>query len=412
MENSESPGTRSARIRRRGLAPLLVLMAAVGFWAVRDPGEARRPADARTRIVPITSPYKNAAPGVAYIGDAACTRCHAEIAETYSHHPMGRSMITATGVMPEVSGTVLEVGDLAYSIDRRDGRVFHRETRRDASGRVVGTTEAEVRYVLGSGTRGLSFLVERDGGLSQSPIAWYTQQRSWDLAPKYHEHNLHFDRRISLECLFCHTNRVEMVDGKSPVFHGLSIGCERCHGPGELHARLPERIDGKDLTIVNPADLEPRELRESVCNQCHLQGVSRSNLPGRSPFDFRPGLPLDAFVSVSTSEYDPAMRGRAVGQVEQMRKSLCFQQSGGQLGCISCHDPHRLPEPGERIAYYRGRCLECHDDRGCSLPPPTRRLRSPEDDCTACHMPRRDATDVAHTALTDHTIPRRAVAAE
>ena len=189
-------------------------------------------------------------------------------------------MTTATGVMPEVSGTVFEVGDLAYSIERRDGHVFHRETRRDKSGRAVGTTEAEVRYVLGSGTRGFSFLVERDGGLFQSPIAWYTQQRSWDLAPTYREHNLHFDRPISLECLFCHTNRVEMVDGKPPVFHGLSIGCERCHGPGELHARRPERIDGKDLTIVNPADLEPRELRESVCNQCHLQGVESLQPPG------------------------------------------------------------------------------------------------------------------------------------
>ena len=73
MENPESPGTRAARIRRRGLAPLLVLLAAAGFWVVRDPREPRRPAEARTRVVPITSPYKNAAPGVAYIGDAACT---------------------------------------------------------------------------------------------------------------------------------------------------------------------------------------------------------------------------------------------------------------------------------------------------------------------------------------------------
>jgi hypothetical protein len=390
---------------------LLILIAAAGFWVVRNAREPRRSVEVRTRIVPVTSPYKNAAPGVAYIGDAACARCHAEIAEAFGHHPMGRSMTTVTGVMPEVSGTVFEVGDLTYSIERRDGRVFHRETRRDKSGRVIATTEPEVRYVLGSGTRGLSFLVERDGGLFQSPIAWYTQQRSWDLAPTYREQNLHFDRRISVGCLFCHANRVEMVDGKPPVFHGLSIGCERCHGPGELHARRPGRIDGKDLTIVNPADLEPGELRESVCNQCHLQGVSRTNLPGRSSFDFRPGLLLDAFVNISTSAYDPAMRGRAVGQVEQMRESLCYRQSGGQLGCISCHDPHRLPEAGERIAYYRGRCLECHADRGCSLPLPTRRTRSPEDDCTACHMPRKDATDVAHTALTDHRIPRRADAA-
>ena len=26
---------------------------------------------------------------VKYVGDAACARCHAEIADTFRHHPMG-----------------------------------------------------------------------------------------------------------------------------------------------------------------------------------------------------------------------------------------------------------------------------------------------------------------------------------
>ena len=34
------------------------------------------------------------------------------------------------------------------------------------------------------------------------------------------------------------------------------------------------RSAGPDLTIVNPADLAPA-LRESVCQQCHLQGAFR-----------------------------------------------------------------------------------------------------------------------------------------
>src|SRR5262249_22277683 len=42
-------------------------------------------------------------------------------------------------------------GGLESSIERRAGRFFHRETRRDASGRVVARNEAEVKFVLGSG---------------------------------------------------------------------------------------------------------------------------------------------------------------------------------------------------------------------------------------------------------------------
>ena len=99
---------------------------------------------------------------------------------------------------------------------------------------------------------------------------------------------------------------------------------------------------------------------------------------------------------------------RFVNQVEQMHESRCFRASQGRLGCISCHDPHRLPKPEEEVAYYRQRCLECHADRGCSLADgrpagsePRRRLRR-------CHMPRSRSSDVFHGATTDHRVLRRA----
>jgi hypothetical protein len=318
---------------------------------------------------------------------------------------MGRSAATPENVLAGVSGLVFEVKDLAYSIERRGNRLLHQETRKDSSGAVLAKTEGEVRYVLGSGIRGYSFLVERDGGLFQSPIAWYSQRQKWDLSPGYDERNLHFDRVITAGCLFCHTNRFDQVAGKPPVFHGLTIGCERCHGPGELHSRHPQQV-GQDLTIVNPVDLRPTTLRENVCEQCHFLGTNRIEVTEGSSFDYRPGLPLDKFLRISSSVSDPYLRRSAVGHVEQMRESRCYQRSGGELGCTSCHDPHRLPEPVTRVSYYRGRCLVCHIDRGCSLPSAVRVAQSPQDDCVACHMTRSFTTNVAHTALTNHTVPR------
>ena len=100
--------------------------------------------------------------------------------------------------------------------------------------------------------------------MRQSPIAWYAQQGRWDLAPGYRGQNLHFDRPILAGCLFCHTNRFEFAEGRPPTFHGLSIGCERCHGPGALHDGRAKGADEVDLTIVNPADLAPA-LRDAVC---------------------------------------------------------------------------------------------------------------------------------------------------
>src|SRR5262249_1800130 len=153
-------------------------------------------------------------------------------------------------------------------------------------------------------------------------------------APGYKSRNLHFERRVSGDCLFCHSNRVEAIPHRvnqyvEPIFAGYAIGCERCHGPGRLHADSYARgeMEGTACSIVNPARLEP-ELREAVCQQCHLQGEVRIPRPGRNPFDYRPGLPLREFLSVYVLV--PELRdNRAVGHVEQMYDSVCFQKSGG-----------------------------------------------------------------------------------
>ncbi len=405
--------TPPARAIRLLVAALVVVgsAAAVVSWRASSssaPGRSIRP-------LIVDSPYANTRSGVRYVGDAACIRCHAEIAQTYRRHPMGRSLapIDAATVIggDEADGRVLfQANGLDYSIERRDGRVFHQETRRDSSGRVIARNEAEVQFVLGSGNQGSSFLIDHDGFLFQSAISWYAQQRRWDLSPGYQKNNAHFDRVVVSTCLYCHANRVEPVDGtinryRTPIFRDHAIGCERCHGPGELHVKGPRVVDGRDMTIVNPAALAPA-LRDGVCEQCHLLGHQRVVKLDRRDEDFRPGLSFDRVWSVFERTAGTAT-DRFVGQVEQMHESRCFRASGGRLGCISCHDPHRLPAPEERVSYYRDRCLECHADRGCRLPAEVRRGRSRDDDCIGCHMPRSRTSDVVHTAAINHRIPRQ-----
>jgi predicted CXXCH cytochrome family protein len=373
----------------------------------------------RTRISGVhppdpVSPYANSLPGVKYIGDAACARCHANIAATFRRHPMGRSLFPIAE-QPEPPGAaaggrpLFVSNGLEYSIEKRDGRTLHQETRRDASGRVVARTEAEVQFVLGSGRQGMSYVIDRDGYLFESPINWYSQKARWDLSPGFEVINHHFDRPIRPGCLYCHANRAHSVPSsinqyQPPVFAGHAIGCERCHGPGELHASDPVVKGGVDRTIVNPADLE-QSLRNAVCEQCHLIGDHRVVRVGRREEDFRPGLPFERFWTVFVQPGDDD-ENRFVGQVEQMHRSQCFLASEGRLGCVSCHDPHVMPSPEEKTAYYRTRCLECHAKRGCSLAPEVRIERSRDDDCTSCHMPRERDADIPHAASADHRIPR------
>jgi hypothetical protein len=386
-------------------------------WAIHQP---------RGDLWPRT-PWKNARPDVKYVGDAACARCHEDIAATFRRHPMGRSLApiaSAPTVGGDPSGGSItfevqgergsvragqtEAALSQFTVERRDGREFHRETRRDAQGRILAQVEAEVKYALGSGSRGVSYLVEHDGRLFQSPISWYRQKGTWDLSPGYERRNHHFERPIEPQCLFCHANRVEPVERSinryaEPIFRGHAIGCERCHGPGELHVRRPELVEGRDVTIVNPRHLEPT-LRAAVCEQCHLLGDHRIERLGRDPFDYRPGLPTSAFFAV----YDRVDQAgnKAVGHVQQMKTSRCFRASRGRLGCTSCHDPHQVPAPAEKTAYFRQQCLACHQRQGCSLPEPIRLARSGDDNCIQCHMPMSSSADIVHVATTDHRILR------
>jgi hypothetical protein len=362
------------------------------------------------------SPFQNTRPGVQYVGDETCAQCHGEIVKTYRQHPMGRSLASLTDAPPlgnldHSANNPFEAQGYQYLVQRRGRRLFHKEVRRGPGGEILAETEAEVAYVLGSGQRGFSFLINRKGYLFQSPISWYSQKKRWDLAAGYQKVNRHFERVIPEECLFCHCNHAQKVEEtlnhyQEPIFGGHAIGCERCHGPGELHAERPGKVGGVDYSIVNPRHLQPA-LREAVCQQCHLQGEVRVLRAGRKTFDFRPGLPMHLFWSVFVRPREFTDAQKAVGQVEQMYESRCFQKSAGRMGCTSCHDPHQLPPPEEKTSYYRNRCLKCHKDRGCTLSEIDRRRQDAEDSCIRCHMSSMKASDIAHTALTDHRIPRR-----
>lgn len=410
-------GHRPARQRMMIVvgAALLTAGAAVAAWwwqrhRDRPPADVARWVDA--------SPYRNVRPGVKYVGDAACDRCHPSQAETYHRHPMGRSFAPVAhddGLerYDRAAHNPFEARGMEFSVERSPNGVRHKAVRRDADNRAAAEVADSVAYSMGSGTRGRSYLIDRGGYLFQSPISWYTQKNAWDLSPMF-ERIYPPDRVVEVACVFCHTNSANWVAGSrnhyhKPVFQGHAIGCERCHGPGELHVALREpggEPPGRDDTIVNPRHLEP-DLREAVCQQCHLQGEQRVLRGDHSPFDFRPGLPIHPFWSVFVWSTGAGDTRRALGQVEQMYASRCFTASTGKLGCISCHDPHVKPADGERVAYFRERCQSCHETKGCAVPEPQRRRQQADDSCMACHMPRLSSANVAHTAVTDHRILRR-----
>lgn len=364
-------------------------------------------------------PYRNVRPDVKYVGDKACAGCHVEHDQSYHKHPMGRSYAPVLSATPierydSAAFNPFDWGEFRYRVEKQGTVVRHVETVTDKAGAVRGETAANVAFAVGSGRNGRAYLIDRDGYLFASPLTWYPQSSRWDLSPGYQKQNVHFGRPITPDCLFCHANSADPVAHTTNQYrhataHASAIGCERCHGPGELHvaARQAGKADGSlDDTIVNPAKLD-HALREAVCRQCHLQGQQRVVRRGREPFDFRPGMPLEEFL---TEFVAPVNAGgtKFVGSVEQMEASVCFQKSadGKKMGCISCHDPHSVPAPEKKVEFYRDRCLTCHQDTGCSVPIEKRLDAKRQDNCVACHMPP-TGSNVNHTTINDHRILRK-----
>ncbi len=362
-----------------------------------------------------------------YVGAEACYTCHATISESYATVGMARTFAPVNAVQPIEDWTVNNryyhpPSDQHFLMTSRDGRYYQKRYQLDEDGNETNAFEMEIHYALGSGYKERDYLALLPGGeLVQMPVVWYSDEASWSIAPGYdHADHDGFSRHINYRCVFCHAAYPDLEPGqgryeaqtaffRTDVARG--VDCERCHGPGSLHlesATIGASTDEIRGSIVNPSRLD-RDRQIDVCLQCHLETTS-APLPnstlklGRGMFSFRPGERLTDYAA-----YFDFPKGvghdddfNIVHQGYQLVRSACFKSS--EMTCITCHDPHRTPDDPK--AYFRARCLACHEgETGCSLDA-ARRASANGDDCTACHMPQRRTDDIVQVVMTNHYIQR------
>lgn len=355
-----------------------------------------------------------------YLGSRVCSECHAEIARKYATHPMSRSLtnvLAAEVVEDYESATHVRPKNARrhYRVERTSTSATHHELIVSQDDRVLSEFAMEIHLALGSGQRGRSYLIDRSHAWLISPVSWYSGRQRWDLSPGYApENHKRFSREATERCINCHSGglRGDSAASGLPLRERvleLSIGCERCHGPGEKHVAYrrdePDHRADRD-PILRISELDPAR-RDAVCNQCHLQGDAEVLRSGRDHGDFRPGMHLgEVWAIFVTNARAAGTETAAVSQVMQMKSSPCFQGSDQRLGCISCHDPHTTPSEATRVTWFRSRCLTCHAEPDCRETLAVRQQPGIDDSCTHCHMPRLNADDVPHTTQTDHRIPR------
>ncbi len=315
-----------------------------------------------------------------YAGPQVCARCHKNIADTQAKTAMANTWhgAVASVIPPKFEAKKTEGPDpaLLYDVSRSAGGLEFSVSIPN-SGKSVLPVEA----MVGGSRHGLSFLqriqsvdgipLERSaliearyacsnkGGLVLSP--GFTVKKPADYADALGRVlSPGFERR----CLTCHGQPGTLGAGQ----HG-GVRCESCHGPAADHVSAFTGGSSSQKAVM------PKVLRGAasteICAQCHT-GLSNESDP----------LPDDLLVS---------------SQVPALRNSECFVQSGGNLGCTDCHNPHedspRVVETSEQT------CLKCHS--ASNQPHAGICPVNTAGGCVTCHMP---SIEKNSFRLTDHWI--------
>jgi len=306
--------------------------------------------------------------GPGYVGSDVCAGCHKNIAATQSHTAMARTWQGAGTKLlpPNYSERHAEGPDPAiqYRIERSGGKLqFHIQMpKRQPLSYPVETTMGGTRH-------GLSFLFrvpDLEGSkLPRAPLVearylHYVPHDRLELSPGFPESKpANYETALGrvltpafgAKCLSCHGE---------PRVHGArteaGVGCENCHGPGQPHLAALSK-GSADKAILNPDKLPVKD-QMKPCSQCH-SGFSVVEDP----------MPDDLLIS---------------DQVTALSNSECFRQSGGNITCTNCHNPHQDAPRAVIVARSEKTCLGCHSAtiaKHAALCPVNR-----VSGCVGCHL--------------------------
>ncbi|MEO8400039.1 MAG: tetratricopeptide repeat protein [Ignavibacteriaceae bacterium] len=361
--------------------------------------------------------YLNTAKNVKFVGTDSCYECHKtsyhDFTNTEMHHSFMK--LNASNIIetyPQQKPVYDPKKNYYYEMLKKDDKFYQREYRLDKKGKVIFDRMLEAQYTIGSGNNLRMYFYDENGMFYQLPLTWNSHKKSWDLSPGYREtENLRFSRFVTNRCMACHnsyqTEKANSIDRYEKPYE-IGIGCERCHGPGELHLKEMNSIKyEKSLpknykTIINPRKLSPQR-QLSVCMQCHLQGKGWAINKKDGWFDFHAGELLETNRSVFFPEHTAKEVIEVGDSPHRLMLSQCFKKSNGNLTCITCHNPHHSIK-SFTIEHYNSKCMSCHSINDLNKNK-FEHKHTEADNCVSCHMNKTGSDNTLHgVSLTDHWI--------
>lgn len=321
------------------------------------------------------------------VGSTSCKSCHKEIYNNFIETAHNRSSMKPT--KENIKGNFNE-GENTYFFNAYDGVVmksldsgFYQAKFYDS--KFVQAHRFDI--IVGSGSRGQSYLYWQNDNLFQLPISYYTMEDTWANSPGYPDGIANFGRVINSQCVGCHSSNIDVISenrngveefDKSSIVYG--INCEKCHGAGGNHVDLFTNNlghDGDNL-IVNATEFSQQQQLDA-CAVCHS-----SNSSTLTPvLEFSTGDTLNH----NRLEIDQLAKVDVHGnQYGLLVESKCFTNSIN-MTCSTCHNPH--VDQSIDLLTFSNKCMDCHTPNTESFCKKSKEIESSilQQNCIDCHMP-------------------------
>jgi predicted CXXCH cytochrome family protein len=327
-----------------------------------------------------------------YVGSHSCAKCHADVYDRWKKTPMA-NIVRDPRQHPDAI-----IPDLATNTVAK----FSRE---------------QVAFVYGSLWKQRYFTKVGDD-YYPLPVQWEIKNHAWSKyfvkpgtdwwAQYYPPDNM--QRPTGPTCDGCHSVGYDIHTKQVAEWN---VGCERCHGPGSLHAAQPTRANIFDPSHTNYV------AATDTCIQCHSQGRPLTVPIEEKYYDWPVGYQVGGRLqdywkleerSLGTTDFyyfpdGTAHKNRMQGN--DFVQSVMYRRG---ITCFSCHDVHGTDNYAQLIKPADKLCLDCHGPlspngpRTATLEEHTHHKKdSPGSQCIACHMPQIETEGPPNTFVHAHT---------
>jgi predicted CXXCH cytochrome family protein len=355
-----------------------------------------------------------AAAGPAYVGAAACAKCHAEEQRRWSQsrHSKMVQPATATSVKGDFArGQIVLRGD-RYTLREKGGIYYIAESYLTGK-----EQEHRVEYTLGNRRIQHYLTTLPSGRVIVLPPSWDVQRKEW-----FHNFDIGDPDETSevmvqvwnKNCYSCHVSQQEKnfdaaTSQYKTVWLDFGTNCERCHGPGSEHVAhysAATQPSGPARDIVLQTRLSPAR-NTMVCAQCHsFRDIDVSGYTaGADYYDFfLPVLEYDQPADKDPAYWPDGRTRRFSNDAFGLWQSECYLKGG--VTCVACHvtaheteiekNPQLRPDANAL-------CTRCHEAIGKTVTSHSHHAeRSAGSSCVECHMPRTVLSIKA--AIRDHSM--------